>query len=295
MPDERTQDGRRFVRREVVADDANLSRTANQLLTEELRDAIGTDEVSLPEDRARDAGRVGTREHRSLVTQLVVNRMLVGITFAMLVVVGVTASLATGSWWALVGAVAVHAVATFLVLSFTLQVTSEVEHVAPTTAARLEDEGVADPDQALSDLIEQYGPSDERHGATETVSGGHNEVSASPDEDPRRSAQEQRSAITPAGTPVGPSREGGAPALLPLLAVGASVIVGLVAAVAIGGIAWIGALLLVVAAVAWALLVRRIDAADRSARRSRVVAVVAVVVAGAVGVAIIVGAIAGYL
>jgi hypothetical protein len=293
MADEYTQDGRRFVRREVRAEDPNLSRTANQLLTDELRDAIGTDEVSLPEDRARDAGRISTRTHRSLVTQLLVNRMLVGITFAMLVVVGVIASLATDSWWALVAAVGVHAIGTFLVLSFTLQISSEVEHVSPTTAARLEDEGVGDPDRALSDLIEQYGPSDAHHGAIETVSGGHNEVTASPDEDPRRSAQEQRSAITPAGTAVGPSGDATAPSVLPLIAVGASVLVAVVAAVLIGGTAWIGALLLAVAGVAWALLVRRIE--DGSARRSRVFAAIGVVVAGAVGVAIIVGAIAGYL
>ncbi len=68
---------------------------------------------------------------------------------------------------------------------------------------------------------------------------------------------------------------------------------GVVAAIFIGGAAWVGALLLAVAGVTWALLVRRIE--EGSARRARILAVVAVVVAGAVGVAIIVGAIAGYL
>jgi lysylphosphatidylglycerol synthetase-like protein (DUF2156 family) len=276
-------DGRRFVRREVRAEDPGLSPEANQLLTAELQDAIGADEVELPADQAEDAGRVGVREHRSLATQLYVNRMLVGITLAMLIVVGVIASLATGSWWALVAAVAVHAVATFLVLSFTLQVTSEVEHVAPSTAAKLEDEGVADPDQALSDLIEQYGPPK-----------GGNDVSASPDQDPARSAVEQRNAMTPAGSPVGPSGDRVAPTVLPLIAVIGSVVVGLAAAIAIGGIAWVGAALLVVAAIAWALLTRQVD--DASAHpRKRMLPIVGVVILGAVAVVIIVGAIAGYL
>ncbi|MEA2282178.1 MAG: hypothetical protein QOK21_2785 [Solirubrobacteraceae bacterium] len=311
MPEDSTRDGRRFVEREVRAEDPRLSATANQLLTEELQDAIGQDRVTLPADRAEDAGRVRAAGHRTLVGQLSVNRMLIGITLAMLIVVGVIVALATDNWWAVVAAVAVHAVGTFLVLSLTLQLSSEVEHVAPSTAAKLADEGVADPDRALSDLIEQYGPSDEAHGAAEVVSGGGNSVSASPDEDPRRSAVEQRSAITPAGTPVGPSSDRGAPAILPIIAVAASVIVGLVAAIALGGIAWVAAALLVIAAVAWALLMRQVDdpreegeggsgtgrpqGDQRSALRTRLLPIVAVVVPAAVGVVIIVGAIAGYL
>jgi hypothetical protein len=276
-------DDRRFVRREVRAEDPALSDQANQLLTEELRDAIGADEVQLPEDRARDAGRVQAAGHRSLTSQFAVNRMLIGITFAMLVVVGVIVALATDTWWAVVAAVAVHAVGTFLVLSMTLQLSSEVEHVAPSTAAKLADEGVADPDRALSDLIEQYGPGETG-----------NEISASPDEDPHRSAVEQRRAITPAGSPVGPSGQRVAPSLLPLIAVIGSVLIGLAAAIAIGGIAWIGALLLVVAAVGWALLTRQAGDASRNPRGD-LLPIVAVVIPGAVAVVIIVGAIAGYL
>jgi hypothetical protein len=276
-------DDGRFVRREVRAEDPALSDQANQLLTEELRDAIGADEVQLPEDRARDAGRVQAAGHRSLTSQFAVNRMLIGITFAMLVVVGVIVALATDTWWAVVAAVAVHAVGTFLVLSMTLQLSSEVEHVAPSTAAKLADEGVADPDRALSDLIEQYGPGETG-----------NEISASPDEDPHRSAVEQRRAITPAGSPVGPSGRRVAPALLPLIAVIGSVLIGLAAAIAIGGIAWIGALLLVVAAVGWALLTRQAGDASRNPRGD-LLPIVAVVIPGAVAVVIIVGAIAGYL
>jgi hypothetical protein len=283
MPDDHHSPGRRFVEREVRADDPDLSPEANALLTHELQDAIGEERVTLPADRAEHAGQVRAAGHGTLASQFAVNRMLIGITLAMLIVVGVIVALATGTWWAVVAAVAVHAVGTFLVLSLTLQLSSEVEHVAPSTAAKLADEGVADPDRALSDLIEQYGPPQ-----------GGNEVSASPDEDPRRSAVEQRNAMTPAGSPVGPSGERVAPTVLPVIAVAGSVIVGLAAAIAIGGIAWVGALLLVIAAVAWALLVRQVDDASRHPRR-RLLPIVAVVIPGAVAVVIIVGAIAGYL
>jgi hypothetical protein len=283
MPDDQGRQGRQLVERDVRAEDPDLSPEANALLTEELRDAIGHDRVTLPADRAQDAGRVQAAGHRSLTSQFAINRMLIVITFAMLVVVGVIVALATDTWWAVVAAVAVHAVGTFLVLSMTLQLSSEVEHVSPSTAAKLADEGVADPDRALSDLIDQYGPSE-----------GGNEVSASPDEDPARSAVEQRNAMTPAGSPVGPSGERVAPTALPLIAVAGSVIVGLAAAIAIGGIAWVGALLLIVAAVAWALLVRQVDDASRHPRK-RLLPIVAVVIPGAVAVVIIVGAIAGYL
>jgi hypothetical protein len=283
MSEDPRRAGRRFVRREVRADDPELSPEANALLTEELRDAIGEDHVALPADRAEEAGHVRAAGHRTLATQFAVNRMLIVITLAMLIVVGVIVALATGNWWAVVAAVAVHAVGTFLVLSLTLQLSSEVEHVSPSTAAKLEDEGVADPDRALSDLIDQYGPSE-----------GGNEVSASPDEDPARSAAEQRNAMTPAGSPVGPSGARAAPTALPVIAVAGSVIVGLAAAIAIGGIAWVGAVLLIVAAVAWALLVRQVDDASRHPRK-RLLPIVAVVIPGAVAVVIIVGAIAGYL
>jgi hypothetical protein len=85
-----------------------------------------------------------------------------------------------------------------------------------------------------------------------------------------------------------------APTVLPLIAVIGSVVVGLAAAIAIGGIAWVGAALLVVAAIAWALLTRQVD--DASAHpRKRMLPIVGVVILGAVAVVIIVGAIAGYL
>jgi hypothetical protein len=304
-------DGKRLVEREVRANDPNLSTEANELLTDELREAVGSDHVAVPVEAARGAGTLGASERRTLVTLLAANRLLVGITFAVLLIVGVIVGLATGSWWAVVAAAGVHALGTLAVISMALRLSTEVEHVAPSTAARLEDEGVADPDRALTDLIESYGSPRQARGAAEVVSTGHNRVTVAPGDDPLRSTVEQKTAITPAGSPVEPSTHRGAPALLPIAAVGGSLAVGIGAAIALGGLAWVGAAVLVGASLVWLMLVRQFDATgetqtdesrvgrqpgdDAAGRRRRLLPTVAVVVAAVVGGVILVGAIGGYL
>jgi membrane protein implicated in regulation of membrane protease activity len=305
------QDTEGLVETEVVADDSALSPEANRLLTRELQEAIGADHVRLPPEQARAAGSVSGAGHRTLVSELIANRLLVIITFTALIIVGVVVSLATGSWWAVVVAAGFHALGTIIVGSATLRISTEVEHLAPSTAARLVEEGVADPDRALGDLVEQYAPGDDAHGAAEVVSTGHNRVTASPDQDPARSAVEQQTAMTPAGSPVGPSGDGGAPAILPVIAVAGSVVVGIAAAAAIGGIAWLGAAMLVAASLAWLLLVRHMDGQGEErddasgpsrapgdaakGRRTRLLPTIAIVVTAVVAGVILVGAIGGYL
>jgi hypothetical protein len=315
MTDERQTEERRArfqrdpVEREVRADDPQLSPEANRLLTEELREAVGTDRVELPADRAESAGQhVEGTGHRRLTSVLAGNRMLLAITFLALIIVGVIVSLATGSWWAVVAAAAVHALGTLLVASITLRASTQVEHVSPTTAAKLTDEGVADPDGALSDLVEQYAPTDHPHGAAEVVSSGENNVTVRPDEDAARASAEQRSAITPAGSPVGPAGDRGAPALLPIIAVAGSVIVGVAAAIAVGGwLAWLAAALLVGASLGWLGLVLYMDGRDDDAgphraagdaqagRRTRLLPVIALVVPAVAAGVILVGVIGGFL
>src|SRR5919206_3952649 len=225
------------VRAEVRADDPELSPEANRLLTNELREAVGTDSLELPRERAEQAGRISAAGRPGLATLLATNRLLLVIAFVALVIVGVIVSLATGSWWAVVAAAAVHALGTIIVGAATLRLSTQVEHVDPTVAARLVDEGVSDPDEALSDLVTQYAGDRDARGAAEVVSTGHNEVSVSPDDDPARAGVEQRTALTPAGSPVAPSGRTGAPAILPLVAVVGSVGVGVAGVIIVGAIA----------------------------------------------------------
>ncbi|WP_028057906.1 hypothetical protein [Candidatus Solirubrobacter pratensis] len=102
-----------------------------------------------------------------------------------------------------------------------------------------------------------------------------------------------------------PAGSRGAPVILPLVAVFGSLIVGLAVAVAEGGIAWLGALLLAGAAAGWLLLERRMvrgatgpdrPPGDASAgRRSRFLPTAAILVITVAAGVIIVGALGGFL
>ena len=144
----------RDIQREVVSADPTLSPRANELLTGELREALGTDRVEVPadtpvEERLPHAGRPDFGA-RGAVASTAPALVLVG---GVLLVTGVIASLATGSLWALVGAAGVHAFITVLVIAWALNHVTLVEHMDPGTAARLEQEGVADPDRLLTNLV----------------------------------------------------------------------------------------------------------------------------------------------
>lgn len=154
----------RTVRRSVRSEDPSLSDEANRLLTEELRRAVGRDEVEVPAD-ALDRSRERHGAHGAIVTTLIANGTVLLFTFLALVVVGVIVSLATGSWWALAIAVGVHALGTMIAAASAVALTTEVEHADPSTAARLEEEGVPDPDRVLTELVEDYG------GATQAPTG----------------------------------------------------------------------------------------------------------------------------
>ena len=248
-------DTRKLVQREVRVDDPDLSPEANERLTREVREAIGSDRVEVPAERADELGRVPEAGHSTFVSTLAGNRALIVITFAALVVVGAIVALATDSWWAVVGAAGIHALGTVVVIAVTLRMSTSVEHLAPGTAARLEEEGVADPDRAVSDLIEQYAPTDHARGAAEVVSSGDNAIGAAPGDDPLRAGVEQRSAMTPAGAPVGPA-ERGAPAVLPIAAVAGSTVVAIVVALVLGGRAWALPAVVAAAGLAWLALAR---------------------------------------
>jgi membrane protein implicated in regulation of membrane protease activity len=66
-------------------------------------------------------------------------RLLVIFTFAIALVVGAVISLALGSWWILGAAVAVHAIATALVLGVVARRLQEADKPDPITEARIEE------------------------------------------------------------------------------------------------------------------------------------------------------------
>lgn len=178
------------------AQDPSLSPEANRVLTEELRAAVGGDSVEVPADR-RHAERDRHGGHGGFAVTLSENRLIMAMTLLAALVVGAVVSLATGSWWFLLLALGVHALGTIVVVTLVLGMTTQTEHMSPSAAARLQDEGVADPDAVLSDLVEEYAPQDRKGDRQET----------SPQEHPAQSAAEQRSSVTPSqegSKPVGP-------------------------------------------------------------------------------------------
>ncbi len=183
-------------RREVRAADPSLSPEANRVLTDELRRAVGRDEVEVPVGRPHvERGRHGGRP--GIVVLLAENRLVVAMTLLGALVVGAVISLATGSWWFLLLALGLDLLGVLAVVAIVLAMTTETEHVSPGAAARLEDEGVADPDRVFSDLVEGFAPADRRG----------DERTTSADEDPAQAAAEQRSSVTPShegSRPVGP-------------------------------------------------------------------------------------------
>jgi hypothetical protein len=163
---------------------------------------VGATEVEVPEGTLeRHRARHG--RHSTVTATLVSNRPIIIVGFLAAVVVGGIIALATGAFWTLLLAVGLHAAGTVLVAFAVLLLTTEIEHPAPEVAARLEAEGVADPDQVLSELVEDFSGAEHARGATEVVSGGFNEPTR---DDPAGRAVEQRTAMTPsseAGRPAG--------------------------------------------------------------------------------------------
>ncbi len=300
----------RTVSRDVRSEDPSLSPEANRLLTEELRRAVGSDRVEVPED-ALERSRERHAGHGAIVTTLAANATVLLFTFLALVVVGVIVSLATGSWWALVIAIGVHALGTLIAAASAIRLTTEVEHVDPSTAARLEEEGVPDPDRLMTELVEDFAGETEARGTSEVVSTGHNENASDPERERARATVEQRTSMTPSADATSPGGSGSVIAAMPLSIVASLVVIALVLGIVFGGVMWIVPAVTWLCAAGWVALAIGVDgreeeraAADgrslkqggpdrgtgdgATAVRRRIVPFVAVVVAGVVGFGVMV-------
>jgi hypothetical protein len=128
------------------------SERAKQALIDELRDAIGDEAV---ERADLDVDRAIDRHNRPATPEASRSRlMFVVIGVAGIVIAGIVA-LALESWIVLVALLVLHLIGTTIVVRTAFKATTDVEKPAPTTVALLEDEGVADPEGALNDLVAQ--------------------------------------------------------------------------------------------------------------------------------------------
>jgi fatty acid desaturase len=289
---------RRFVRSE----DPALTPEANRLLTDELREVVGRDKVEVPRDTPRRAQEAHAT-HSPLVATLVSNRPLIIVTLLAALVVGGIVSIATGWYVAVLLAVGLHALATLLVAAGAIQLTTQVEHVAPETAARLEQEGVADPDRVLSQLVEDFAGATQAGGVPEVLGSGSNERTTTAEDDPARDMLEQRTALTPQSRPGPSAGEGSAIALLPWWVVVGVMVVSVVA-VPFFAQGWLVPLILIPIGLAWMALQRWMAHADRARSdrplgdtadaRRRLLPIAVFVVAGAVWFMLVMQLVTGY-
>lgn len=156
----REGDGEATELREVRSSDPSLSPEANRLLTEELREVVGREQAEVPAgrphvERERHGGRSG------IAVVLAEHRLVATLILLVALVVGAVVSLATGSWWFLLLALGLDVLGVIAVVAVVLAMTTETEHLSPSATARLEDEGVSDPDRVFSDLVEEFAPGEQ--------------------------------------------------------------------------------------------------------------------------------------
>jgi VIT1/CCC1 family predicted Fe2+/Mn2+ transporter len=139
------------------------SEEAKRILTEEVREIAGDDAAGRARERLE--GGPLRREPRSLRAVLASNRLLLIVSFALAVMLGAIAALALHSWWILAVPLLLHGALTTVVVMAAGAMTTKAEKPDPVAVARLEEEGVADPEGELDQLVE--------YAAGEQSSGGN--------------------------------------------------------------------------------------------------------------------------
>jgi hypothetical protein len=241
--------------RDVRAEDPGLSPETNQRLTAELREVVGSDRAEVPADRPHASRgehpqQHGASAHFELNWFQLVRMSAIVLTFAAII------ALITNNWWVLALAAGVHALGTMTVGLTIVRVTTTSERPSPTVAAAMAEEGVRNPDEHFSRMVEEFRDEPER-GASEVISPDFNERSAPADTDTAAAAAEQSSAMTPTSQPSEPSGAGGAPDAL----VWATMVSLLVLSIALppltgGGWMWLLTAVMVPLIVGWAVFQR---------------------------------------
>ena len=241
--------------REVRAEDPELSAETNQRLTSELREVVGTDRVEVPADRAHATRGEHPQQHgpaaRLDVNWLQAIRLgAIVLTFAAII------ALLTNDWWVLALAAGVHALGTMAVGLSIIRVTTTSERPSPTVAAAMAEEGVSNPDEHFSRMVEEFRAEPE-HGASEVISPGFNQRSAPAEADTAAAAGEQSSAMTPTGQPSQPAGEGGTPDALVWATMGSLLVLSIVLPpLTGGGWMWLVTAAMVPLIAGWAILQR---------------------------------------
>ncbi|MCW2957456.1 MAG: hypothetical protein JWP18_259 [Solirubrobacterales bacterium] len=243
-------------RRTVRSQDPSLSAEANDLVTREVRQAVGGDAVRVPAGAPDRATTKHGGHNRSLATLASIRPFLIVVTCMLLIVAGIVA-LSSDEYVVLIAVFALLVLCLTIVAMGAIQLTTQTEHAHPEVAARLEAEGVADPDRMVNELVEDYAGNREAHGTPEVIAGGHNDSDARGTEEPGVAAVQQRTAWTPTSAR---TREAGADSVIEALPWWVSI--GMMVASVVGAIAadggrfWAAPAIVVPLGVLWIALQR---------------------------------------
>ncbi|MBV9917980.1 MAG: hypothetical protein JO153_15875 [Solirubrobacterales bacterium] len=269
--------------REVRAADPGLSSETNQRLTSELRDVVGSDHVRVPADRPQ-ASRGEHPQQQGAAARFNFNHFQFVRNLAIVLTFAAVVSLITGNWWLLPLAAGVHALGTMAVTLTITRMTTISEHPSPEVAAALAEEGVANPDEHFSRMVEEFreqpnGVADER-GATEVLSPGFNERSVPAEVATAEAGAEQSSAITPTSQPSRPAGEGGAPDVLIWATTFSLFVLSIVVpATGGGGWLWMVTAVMVPLLIGWVVLQRIIAKGGHLKGRAPLIAIIVCTVA----------------
>lgn len=169
MADERTEpEGRR-------------REEARDTLRDELREVVGDDAAARAERRGGlDSALEAGGRPRSVRAAFDQSRTLIAIAFFVALITGALIALVTGVWWAIVVALALHALGTTVVVGTAFSLAGQAESPGATRSAALEDRGVRNPDAALNEAVDAA-----------AVEGGEGEAER---------VSEERHAVTPSRT-----------------------------------------------------------------------------------------------
>ena len=174
-----------------------ISEDARKTLIGELEDAVGEEAV---EQADIDVDRAISERPRPLRSAFSSSRLLIILTAATALMVGVVASVALGSWWLVAVALVVHGLLTAVVVGAGMTLVTQVEKPDPNVVAKLQDEGVDDPEPVINNLIEQVAGKEEGSRNRRAVADDAGETRPAV-EDRQEATLRQQTATTPASEP----------------------------------------------------------------------------------------------
>jgi hypothetical protein len=270
--------------REVRAEDPSLSPETNERVTAELREVVRADRVRVPKDRPR-ATRGEHPEQHGMAAYLSMHRFQIVRNTAIALTFGAIVALATGTWWLLPLAAGVHAVGTMTVALTTIRMTTISESPSAELGAALSAEGISNPDEYFSRMVEEFRTQPER-GASEVLSPGFNERTVDAETNTPEADAEQSSAMTPTAQPSESGGEGGTPDYLIWTTAGSLFLLSIVLpAVMGGGWLWLLTAVMVPLVIGWVLMQRLMMARSEKARVDSRSSMVVIVVSTAIAVA----------